>query len=347
MVEHGIVRASVIICVYNRGMQVQACLASLLAMAYQDFEIVLVDDGSTDDTAARLETFRKDHPQARVTITRCPHNLGVSGARNVGIDAARGDLVFFTDSDCVVGPGWLGAMVRAFDDPAIAAAAGLVYDASPRTWADRAYAGSCRIGQAKVQARGLVGNNMGFRREVAARFRFDPALSYYCDDDDMARRLSHDGFRIAFVPEALVHHNHHLNFWQYLRMAHRQGQGSARYWYKHSLWIGRDMRAIVAALATLPLGLLDGRLLAVPLFFLLLQAAAVLYSEAFLKAKGVLEALKVLPLCSLYYLVKTWSVLATLLRIVAGRERGIRESRKRWREHCSARRQARLSGATG
>src|SRR2546425_9753622 len=96
------ITASIIICVYNRHVQVVECLESLLAMDFKDFEIVVVDDASTDDTADRLEDFRQFHPRIPMTIVRNECNLGVSGARNAGLKAAQGEFVFFTDSDCTV-----------------------------------------------------------------------------------------------------------------------------------------------------------------------------------------------------------------------------------------------------
>ncbi len=329
------VTASVVVCVYNRAGQVGACLDSLLRLEFQDFEIVLVDDGSADDTPRVLEEFRLAHPGGAVVV-RNERNLGLSAARNVGIRAARGRLVFFTDSDCVVEPGWLGAMVRAFDRPEVSAAAGRVLDAEPRNLAERAYVGTTRLGGGTAQGRGLVGNNMGFRREVVADLLFDEALTYYADDDDLARRLLAEGRRIAFVPEAVVRHDHPTDFGKYLRTALRQGQGSARYWYKHGVYVGRDLLFLVAALATLPLGFFDIRLLAVPAFCLTLQAAALVYAEVAFKGKSLATALAVLPLNLLYSLCKAWGVARTHLHILLGREKAVIDSKRRWRERLRA-----------
>ncbi|MCH7704580.1 MAG: glycosyltransferase family 2 protein, partial [Planctomycetes bacterium] len=76
------VKASVIVCVYNRGATVVACLQSLAAMDFADFELVLVDDASTDDTPQRLLEFQRTNPMIHVTIVRNDRNRGVSGARN-------------------------------------------------------------------------------------------------------------------------------------------------------------------------------------------------------------------------------------------------------------------------
>lgn len=322
--------ASVVICVYNRPDQVVRCLASLLALTFQGFEIVVVDDGSTDSTPRQLEAYRRAHPEAALTVVRNPVNLGVSGARNAGIAAARGEFVAFTDSDCTVEPGWLGALLAGFADPEVAAVGGAVEDAPPRTWAERAYVGSCRIGQGSLQGRALVGNNMAFRRAIVARHGFDPALSYYCDDDDLARRLAAMGHRTAFAPGAVVHHHHRMTLGQLLRQARRQGQGSARYWYKHGMVLGRDLLPLAAALATSPLALLGLPWALIPISFLALQVAALAFAEVAFKGKSWTEALFVLPVVTAHSLIKAASVAWTFLRLALGGEAAIRESRRGW-----------------
>lgn len=324
--------ASIIICVYNRADQVGNCLDSLLAMKWRDFEIVLVDDASTDATPERLAEFKLAHPEVPVTIVRNPENLGVSGARNHGIAVARGEYIFFTDSDCTVSPRWLAEMLSGFDDPNVAAVAGTVVDPQPRNWAEQAYFGTGRIGQHRWQGRRLVGNNMGFRADVLRAYLFDAAMNYYCDEDELSLRMHEEGERFQFVPEAVVYHDHPVTFRTYMRMAIRQGVGSARLWYKHNRWLGRDLWPVAAALATLPLGLVDGRLLVVPMLCLLLQVAALLYNEVQLKGKSWGRGLQVLPICLLYYVCRVYSVARTMVSIALGGEQAVRESKRRWQE---------------
>ncbi len=324
-------RVSVILCVYNRAIQVISGLESLLRSDCEGVEIVVVDDGSTDETPARLESFRKDHPEADIRIVRNRRNLGVSGARNAGLEVARGEFVAFTDSDCTVDRAWLRELIAVFDSPDIAAASGTVYDAPPRTWAERAYVGSCRVGKEGVQHRPLIGNNMCFRREIVVRFGFEPCLAYGCDEDELAWRLRSKGYRTKFAPAAIVHHDHSMTISGYLGMASRQGQGSARYGYKRGFYLGRDLIFLAATLLTLPLGLIGMRWLVLAAACFSLQLAAMFFNEVRFKGKSPLEALIVLPACLLYNVVKLWWVLRTLLRIAAGREPELRSSKRRWR----------------
>ena len=300
-------------------------------MDHQDFEIVLVDDASTDDTPRQLKAFRENHPDKLITITRNERNLGVSGARNAGLRVAKGEFVFFTDSDCVVDRGWLTALLHVFTTTDASAIGGAVLNPLPTNTAERAYVGRSRITQSRWQSRRVAGSNMGFRRDIVRRYLFDEALSYYCDEEDITWRMQCDGHAVAFVPEAVVHHHHHLNLRSYLSMARRQGAGSARYWYKRGTYVGRDLWAGFAALVTLPLAILDLRLLAIPALFALLQLAAIAFNEIALKGKGLGETLRILPVCVWYQMHKAWGVVMTWGRMVVGRERAIRESKRRWR----------------
>ena len=328
--------ASVIVCVYNRGKQVQACLDSLLAMEHSDFEFVLVNDGSTDDTARRLEDFRTEHPDRAVTVVHNRCNLGTAGARNVGLVAAAGDLVFFTDSDCTVSPGWLGELLDCFDDPTIAAAAGPILTPPPTNLAERAYVGSSRTRVTKWHQRDVAGGSMGFRREIALALRFDEALTHYCDEDELAWRLREEDHRFAFAPRATVVHHHPLALRSYLRMGFRQGMGSARFWYKRGRYIGRDLWAGMLGLLTLPLGLIDARWLGVSGLCFVVQLAAIIFNERVLKGKRVAETIVVLPVCTLFYICKIGGVLVVWARFFLGKEDAVRRSKRSWRERRRA-----------
>ncbi|GAA2756693.1 glycosyltransferase family 2 protein [Actinopolymorpha rutila] len=96
-------KVSVVVPVYNPGRYVEDCIASLLrqSLPAQEFEAIFVDDGSTDETPARLDALAAEHPHMRVIHQE---NSGWPGKpRNVGVDAARGEYVFFVDND-----DWLG-----------------------------------------------------------------------------------------------------------------------------------------------------------------------------------------------------------------------------------------------
>lgn len=86
---------SAVIPTYNRGHVVERAIASVLEQTYRPIEIIVVDDGSTDDTAERMERVRAPE----LAYIRTPTNAGASAARNLGISKARGDFVAFLDVD--------------------------------------------------------------------------------------------------------------------------------------------------------------------------------------------------------------------------------------------------------
>lgn len=92
---------SVIVPVYNSGKYLRECIDSILAQTFSDFELILIDDGSTDDSPAICDEYAaRDH---RIHVIHQP-NSGVSAARNAGIEAAKGQWIMFVDSDDMIKP---------------------------------------------------------------------------------------------------------------------------------------------------------------------------------------------------------------------------------------------------
>ena len=103
---------SVILPVYNGGVYLERSLGALRASRYRDYELIVVDDGSTDDTAALLDRFEPD------VFIRNPRNLGVYASRNLAAERARGEVLFFVDADIVVRPDTLTRVHRHFAEDA-------------------------------------------------------------------------------------------------------------------------------------------------------------------------------------------------------------------------------------
>lgn len=106
-------RLSVVVPVYNVEDWVDRCLESLVGQDFEDFEVVCVNDGSTDGSRERLAAWEAADPRVRVVDQA---NAGLSGARNAGIRAARGEYVSFLDADDRYLPGACGRMVSALDE---------------------------------------------------------------------------------------------------------------------------------------------------------------------------------------------------------------------------------------
>lgn len=118
---------SVIIPVYNASNYLVACLSSVLAQTFQSFEVICINDGSTDRSLEILQDFRKR--DARIQILQRKHE-GVSSARNAGLAVARGEFIFFLDADDEILPDTLQLLIeRMFDSvDAVIGEAAVSYD---------------------------------------------------------------------------------------------------------------------------------------------------------------------------------------------------------------------------
>ena len=105
---------SIIIPVYNAQANLETCLGSVLSQTYDNWECILIDDGSVDESPVICDKFAAADRRFKVIHQK---NGGVSSARNRGLDYARGDYVAFVDSDDSVSPGYLEALVEMIVEP--------------------------------------------------------------------------------------------------------------------------------------------------------------------------------------------------------------------------------------
>ncbi|GGL38226.1 glycosyl transferase [Halarchaeum grantii] len=213
-------RVSVVIPAYRRAAVLPRAVDSALAQTMADLEVVVVDDGSPDDTAAVVRAY--DDPRVRYVAHET--NRGVSAARNTGIEAARGDYVAFLDSDdewlprklerqlavlAERGEGWVGAYCdyASADLPAGARIADAVSERVFR--ADAVREGGRELAEALLSMRVFMGpgSTLLVERDALADVRFDEGLSIYEDWDLVLRVLARGN--LAHVPErlALVHYS--------------------------------------------------------------------------------------------------------------------------------------------
>lgn len=183
-------KISVVIPAYNEANFIETTLKSLLAQTYKDFELIVVDNNSTDETAEIARKFG-----ARVITEK---QKGVAWARQAGFMAARSKIIASTDSDSVVPENWVEKMVEAFeDDPEIVAFGGLGYLYSGPVGARAAgrylFPAFWKLDRLLSGGWNLSGFNMAVRRDVFLKiggFRTDMTLG---EDIDLARRLREHG----------------------------------------------------------------------------------------------------------------------------------------------------------
>ena len=211
------VDVSVVVCTFNRSRQLGESLRHIEGSAHRadvGVEIVVVDNNSSDDTKAAVNRIAASSLVA-VRYVFEPAQ-GLSFARNRGLQAAKGNIIAFTDDDCLVDPEWIAALCGEFTtNPDLAIVGGRVdlYTTEDQPVSIRPLSERVRYTSAR-QIYGLImGCNMAIRRGVSERIGgFDPALGgskgVIADDLDFIYRALKQGFGVLFAPEARVLHHH-------------------------------------------------------------------------------------------------------------------------------------------
>ncbi len=239
-------KVSVVVCAYNAERTIDSCLASLKELNYPNYEVIVVNDGSNDRT---LEiTQRYDYVRL---ISQ--ENKGLSVARNVGIAAATGEIVAYTDSDCMADPDWLTYLVAKFLESGLAAVGGPNLSPKEDSLVPACVAVSpgvpTHILLSDEVAEHIAGCNMAFRREVLEEINgFNPIFRAAGDDVDICWRLQDRGYIIGFSPVAIVWHFRRNTVGAYLKQQKGYGKAEALVYFKHPYrfnllgqpsWLGR------------------------------------------------------------------------------------------------------------
>ena len=237
---------SVVVCAYNAESTLDECLRHTCALDYPALEIIVVDDGSTDATAA----IARRHPGARLYTIE---HAGLSAARNVGFSRARGELVAYIDSDAYPTPEWPYYLALGLDSQKIAGVGGPNVSPVDDPLGAQAVAmspgGPAHVLTADDRAEHVPGCNMAFWKDVLeATGGFDPVYTAAGDDVDMCWKVLDAGWEIGFHPAALVWHHRRGGVGAYLRQQRGYGRAEALVAARHphrfnrlgtALWRGR------------------------------------------------------------------------------------------------------------
>ncbi|MBV7330516.1 glycosyltransferase [Chloroflexi bacterium TSY] len=243
---------SIIIPIYNDVDLIENCLSALSQQTVEldRYEIIVVDDGSTDGTTERIVRWANEHPETQLTLSR-QENAGPASARNHGVSLSRGEILLFTDSDCVPESHWIESISACIYQDLNKYGQNSLDKAlmPPLPLLESVYAEDLVVGckgtyathqtrlvalfvQAEYEERyarmsGLPQIDFidtysaAYRRDVFCQNKgFDTQLQI-AEDQEFSFRLASQGYRLLFVPNARVYHHHpdtiakywHRKFW--------------------------------------------------------------------------------------------------------------------------------------
>jgi len=212
--------ASIIIPTFNGASRIRYCLDSLSKQtAGRDVEILVVDDGSTDDIANVVRSYSSVRLISQA-------NAGPASARNRGALEGRGKILLFTDDDCVPMPNWLEAMLEPFNDGEIVGAKG-IYRTHQKSLTARfvqtEYEDKYRLMAALPRIDFIDTYSAAFRRDRFLEMTgYDTSFPVACAEDiELSYRMSARGWKMVFAPKAIVYHTHPATFSSYLKKKYK------------------------------------------------------------------------------------------------------------------------------
>lgn len=237
---------SVVVCSHNGSATVRDTMEELQWLEYPNFEVIVVNDGSTDNLAEIV----KKYP---VNLISLPVKSGLSNARNIGMNNSKGEIIAYIDDDAYPDPQWLHYLAYAYrtsthhciGGPNIAP----FEDGSVATCVANAPGGPVHVLETDEIAEHVPGCNMSFRRAALIKIGgFDPVYWSAGDDVDACWRIQQNGGTIGFHPSAIVWHHRRNSVKAYWRQQKGYGKAEALLEMKwpdkyngfgHLTWAGR------------------------------------------------------------------------------------------------------------
>jgi GT2 family glycosyltransferase len=226
---------SVVVPAYNGDRTIARCLESIeRATEGRRREIIVVDSSESEATADIVRRF------PNVTLIRSQARLSAGAARNCGIGAACGRLVFFTDQDCIVPRDWIDRFERHFEDPAVGAAGGAIGIQNPSNWSGCAlyfleFLNHFPVNEkARRNSNFLVGSNCCVRASVLRTIRFpDQTLG---EDILFSNSLRQHDVQIVYDPATAALHENRAGWVVFFNYNYKMGRAAASYHQQLRLW---------------------------------------------------------------------------------------------------------------
>lgn len=234
---------SIMVPAYNEGAVIQGSIRSLLELDYPRYEIIVIDDGSKDDTYKKACRYEGSHGKVDVRVIR-KRNGGKARALNAGIAAARGDFVLCMDGDSALHPATLRRAVRHMTNPRIGAVAGSVKVVNRSSVLSSLQAleyveglNMVRAAQGFFRLVNIIPGPIGLFRVTAVRRVGGYDSDTFAEDCDLTLKLIADGWQIEYEPESIAYTEAPEKLLDLLKQRYRWTRGILQAIRKHRLYL--------------------------------------------------------------------------------------------------------------
>ena len=307
-------KVSIIVITFNAKDELKECLESLENQDYNEKEIIVVNDASTDGTLEFLLQYQKQ-TAIEIKIITNKANHGVAGSRNVGIQHATGEIIAFTDADCVADRKWISELVKGYDYKDVTAVGGSISDKCITNIWELSDKGHDFVASEEGYVSYIQGCNMSFDSSVLRNFMFNDEIKYGYEEAILCDNLVGDGYKIYYRPQAVVHHKHRSNLLSLLKQKYLRGESSM--WYRkkqNKLFMFKRHIIFLIALFLIPFFALNKIFIYLSLLLLLGFSLSLLRDEIIFKRKSIQEIMITFPLLIFIEFSHFWGSVVGLVK---------------------------------
>jgi len=224
---------SIILSVYNNENTLRACLDSLLEIDYKNYEVILVNDASTDSTLSIM----KEYANKKIKVVSYKINKGVPGARNEGMKKAKGSIYVFSDGDCTFDKSWPMGLIKALKDPKVGFSGGrdkappgepLVKRCVDYTMTSFIGTAGLRGSDKRISKYAVTGCNFAVKKSVVDKIGMhNEKIRWRGEEKEWSQRARDASYDIKFVAESFVLHYRRISLKSFWNQTFKSGQ--ARY----------------------------------------------------------------------------------------------------------------------
>ena len=229
---------SIIVPVYNGENTLEQCLASIVKQAYSNYEVIVVDNNSTDKTSKIIKGFQNNQPASRLDGQKVKYVFEKKqtrgAARNSGIKLAKGDIILMTDSDCIVPNVWIEKIIEPIISENETAVMGFEQDLIKNYWTKNIQKANWDFLKDKIfnnYISHIDTKNFAIKSSLIKDIMFDDNLKAL-EDFDFYLRIKNKT-KIRFVPSVNVAHRHSSSFVELAKSSFTRAYWAVKIYYKH------------------------------------------------------------------------------------------------------------------